>query len=196
MDKHIFRKRKALDLRTCQHIIHTFLQYDQEWNEDTHYYAIYPKLSDVTFSFFKPILRKYMDEYAEKHKFLSSRNPYYSSWDINERFNIQKYDPGGSYAHGEHTEHGMQDWNSRRILAWMIYLNDIKKDGGTCWPQQNFTTRPRAGDLYIWPAGWTHSHYGIPAPNETKYIITGWCSWVNREGETWEEYAKRKGKEE
>ena len=77
-----------------------------------------------------------------------------------------------------HMEHGGEDYNSRRVLGWMFYLNDIKKDGGTCWPQQNFTTKPRAGDLYIWPAGWTHSHYGICAPEETKYIITGWCSFL------------------
>ena len=57
-----------------------------------------------------------------------------------------------------------------------IYLNDIKIKGGTCWPQQSFTSKPEAGDLYIWPAGWTHSHYGIPAPKENKYFMSGWCS--------------------
>ena len=59
------------------------------------------------------------------------------------------------------------------------YLNDIKIDGGTCWPQQNFVSIHRKGDLYIWPAGWTHSHYGIPAPKESKYFMSGWCS-LNR----------------
>ena len=181
MDKHIFRKRKALDLRTCQHIIHTFLRSDEQWNKNLQYYAIYPKLTDVTFSFLKPILRKYMDEYTEKHKFLSFKynpNSYYTKWDITDYFNIQKYDPGGSYAPGEHMEHGKGEWDSKRLLAWMIYLNDIKDKGGTCWPQQNFTSIPRTGDLYIWPAGWTHSHYGVASPTEIKYIITGWCSFV------------------
>ena len=79
-----------------------------------------------------------------------------------------------------HMEHGGEDYNSRRMLAWMFYLNDIKKEGGTRWPQQNFTSKPRAGDLYIWPAFWTHSHYGIPTPKETKYIITGWSSFFSR----------------
>ena len=179
MDNYIFRKRKALDHRTCDHIINKFLQYDPVWNE-RHYYAIFPSLSDTNFLFLKPILTKYTDEYKEKHRFLNSKynpNPYYSSWDITEHFNIQKYDPGEFYAFGEHCEHGSGEKDSKRILAWMIYLNDIKYKGGTCWPQQNFTSKPRAGDLYIWPAGWTHSHYGIPAPKETKYIITGWCSY-------------------
>ena len=59
----------------------------------------------------------------------------------------------------------------------MIYLNTINKGGGTHWPQQEFTTKARVGDLYIWPAGWTHSHKGIVAPEEEKYIITGWSSF-------------------
>ena len=69
-------------------------------------------------------------------------------------------------------EHGGSDYDCRRVLGWMIYLNDC--DGGTRWPQQRFTTKPRQGDLYIWPAGWTHSHYGLPSKQE-KYILTGWC---------------------
>ena len=73
-------------------------------------------------------------------------------------------------------ENGCVPHDALRVLAWMFYLNDIKHKGGTCWPQQRFTSKPRAGDLYIWPSGWTHSHYGIPAPKENKYFISGWCS--------------------
>ena len=178
MDKYIFRKRKALDLQTCQYVINIFLKCDQEWNSRG-YYGVYPLLSDKPFLFLKPILRKYVDEYTDKHKFLSFKynsNSYYTTWDITEYFHIQKYNPGDYYVPGEHCEHG-KNRDSKRLLAWMIYLNDIKKDGGTCWPQQNFTSKPRAGDLYIWPAGWTHSHYGISAPKEIKYIMTGWFSY-------------------
>ena len=39
---------------------------------------------------------------------------------------------------------------------------------------QKVIIKPRAGDFYIWPAGWTHMHRGINAPKEIKYIITGW----------------------
>ena len=28
--------------------------------------------------------------------------------------------------------------------------------------------------MMFWPAYWTHPHKGIPAPKETKYIVTGW----------------------
>ena len=182
VDKYIFRKRKALDNQTCNYIIDLFEKSNPVLIEEHDYYAIYPHLiEDIKFSFLKPILRKYVGEYLKKHIFL---NFLYSKWDVEDGCNIQRYDPGHYYdSHWDvvrnqgHMEHGADEYSSVRLLGWMFYLNDIKNKGGTCWPQQNFTSKPRAGDLYIWPAGWTHSHYGIPAPTETKYIITGWCSF-------------------
>ena len=188
MDKYIFRKRKSLSARDCEYIINLFEKSNSVY--DIHdYYSIHPYLKDIKYNFLHSFLHSGMVEYCEKHSYLGAR--YLKSWDIDDGFNIQKYDPGHYYdSHCDveyymgHCEHGIdpkEGENSktlRRILAWMFYLNDIKNKGGTCWPQQNFTSKPRAGDLYIWPAGWTHSHYGIPAPTETKYIITGWCSFL------------------
>ena len=57
----------------------------------------------------------------------------------------------------------------------MTYLTTIKDGGGTMFTQQDVITPSIAGLTVIWPAGWTHYHHGIPAPLETKYIITGWC---------------------
>ena len=37
----------------------------------------------------------------------------------------------------EHMETGY-DYRSRRMLAWMIYLNTVKDGGGTKWVQQEF----------------------------------------------------------
>ena len=181
MDKYIFCKKKALDNESCNHIINIFEKSNPEPNVRD-YDAIYPSFTDRKFEFLKPILRKCIEEYVEKHKFLKFL---YCSWDIDNGFHIQRYYPGHYYdsrydvvkCEG-HMEHGASHFDSRRLLGWMFYLNDIKKDGGTRFPQQNFTTKPRAGDLYIWPAGWTHSHYGIPAPKEIKYIITGWSSFL------------------
>jgi len=82
-----------------------------------------------------------------------------------------------SYA-GEHMEHGKDVFDSKRLLAWMIYLNTVTDGGGTRWPQQNFKAKARVGDLLIWPAGWTHSHHGIVSNTETKYIVTGWCEFM------------------
>ena len=67
MDKYIFRKRKALDNQTCNHIIGLFEKSNPVLIEAHDYYAIYPHLTEnIQFSFLKPILRKYICEYLKK----------------------------------------------------------------------------------------------------------------------------------
>ena len=38
------------------------------------------------------------------------------------------------------------------------------------------------GRCVIWPAFWTHMHKGVVSKTETKYIATGWISYINN---TW-----------
>ena len=180
LDKYIFKKSKALDRITCDTIINAFEKSNPKYDEIHNYYVVYGHLYAVKFNYLLPILMKYLKEYCSKHPFLWKRQEHFS---LESGFNIQKYLPGTCYEQHRdnkgwdgHMEHGKDEEDCRRILGWMVYLNDIKKAGGTYWPQQKFTTKPRAGDMYIWPAGWTHSHMGIVAPNEIKYILTGWCS--------------------
>jgi hypothetical protein len=56
----------------------------------------------------------------------------------------------------------------------MIYLNDVTDGGETEFPTQNIKFQPRAGDILIWPAYFTHPHHGITSRTQTKYILTGW----------------------
>jgi hypothetical protein len=97
-------------------------------------------------------------------------------WKIDDGFNIQVYAPSEAF-HIEHCEHGADDTSNKRILAWMLYLNDVTDKGGTKFPHQNITLRAKKGDLWIWPASWTHSHMGIPSPTQVKCIATGWASY-------------------
>lgn len=99
------------------------------------------------------------------------------TWQITPNFNIQKYAPTGGYLK-QHCEHGPTEIASKRILAWMIYLNDVMDKGGTRFPHQNITLKARAGNLYIWPAGFTHIHHGVTSPSQIKYIATGWCNYI------------------
>ena len=180
MDKYIFIKRKVLSKDYCEHLIKVLEK--SKLNDNIRGYKFMDGvLMTDKFSFIRLKLISVLQEYRKKHPFLIKRGMY-----INPDFMIKKLFPGDYYAHsledvskpedGEHMEHGSSPDDCRRMLAWMFYLNDIKRAGGTCWPQQNFISKPREGDLYIWPAGWTHSHYGIPAPQENKYFISGWCS--------------------
>ena len=180
MDKYIFIKRKVLSKDYCEHLIRVLEKSELNDNIRGYKYMDADLLIDK-YSFIRGELVSVLEEYRKKHPFLIKSGMY-----INPDFMINKFFPGDYYAHsikgvskpedGEHMEHGCSSDDCKRILAWMFYLNDIKRAGGTCWPQQNFISKPREGDLYIWPAGWTHSHYGIPAPQENKYFISGWCS--------------------
>ena len=180
MDKYIFKKSGALPLDECRYFIDLLENCDSLAFDKARSYLTPTELSFTPKTYQEFALKCYnyirpsMDEYVSLHPFLNNIG---GSWDIDSMINLQKYAAGQHYKR-EHCEHGSSSKMNHRILAWMIYLNNIEKGGGTCWPQQNFISTPKAGDLYIWPAGWTHSHYGQIAPYEEKYILTGWCSFV------------------
>ena len=96
--------------------------------------------------------------------------------EIHWTFNIQKYKPGESFGeyHCERADMGTSD----RVLVWMIYLNDVHDGGWTEFFHYNLFEEPKAGKLLIWPADFTHIHKGLPSHTETKYILTGWYSFV------------------
>lgn len=171
---YIERYKKIIPKNLCQKYIEDFenLEEEKKINHPQKFYegiSLYLPEHEELFN----LIILAIQNYVEKNTFLAS----WQHWQINYECNIQKYLPNQSY-NSEHCEHGTEEFHTRRILAWMIYLNDITDKGGTCWPQQKFITKPKKGDLYIWPAGWTHSHYGIASPTQTKYIITGWCSLI------------------
>ena len=183
MDKYIFKKSNILNSDECQYfidLIDNAPESDKQFDKLRGYYALgsLDTFNHKEWDYLYKILDNCMDEYVSLHPFLNRLG---SKWEVDPYINTQKYIPGNFYK-TEHCEVGVngkqQNMALRRILAWMIYLNDIKRGGGTCWPQQNFISTAKEGDLYIWPAGWTHSHYGMIAPYETKYILTGWCSFV------------------
>ena len=110
-------------------------------------------------------------EYTQKYPFLSK----VTSWRIDHKFKIQKYNPNEAYF-VEHCENdgGVDGDMERRLIALMVYLNTVSDGGQTHFPTQNISFSPKVGDVLMWPAYWTHPHHGIPSPTQTKYIITGW----------------------
>jgi len=115
-----------------------------------------------------------INEFKNEHPLVDK---YISPWTLNRYCQLMKYEPN-NYYDVIHCENDGQPQNLNRVFAWMIYLNSISEGGGTEFIYQNFLTTPIAGDLYIWPAHWTHFHRGVNAPYETKYIITGWIDYV------------------
>ena len=129
---------------------------------------------DLKKSIFHHKLATHLFKYKNVHNFLKKRE---GSWGPSSKCNLQRYQPNESYSI-EHCEHEAS--SPLRILGWMFYLNTIDKGGETCFPQQNIKISPKKGDLIIWPAGWTHSHFGMSAKDQVKYIITGWCEYKTK----------------
>jgi hypothetical protein len=97
-------------------------------------------------------------------------------WEIHHVFNIQRYLPGEGYSDYHCERAGLTTGN--RMGVWMIYLNDVYDKGWTEFYYQQHYEKAEAGKLVIWPCDFTHLHRGIISHTETKYVITGWYSWV------------------
>lgn len=124
---------------------------------------------------FYSFLENCLEKYKKKYK---SCDEFADPWHFEQRFNIQKYPPGKYYSKA-HSEINYNFPSIKRHLVFMTYLNTIKNGGGTQFINQNLIVKPKKGHTLFWPAHWTHTHIGIPAPKETKYIITGWYEYVN-----------------
>ena len=95
-------------------------------------------------------------------------------------FNIQRYKPNQCYW----SPHCENDGNNLdRLLAWTIYLNTVTDGGGTHYTQYNKTIDAVEGRLVIWPAYWTHFHHGVVSESQTKYIATGWYTFIKPLGQ-------------
>lgn len=174
-DNFIQITKGAVSKRDCDNLIKIFEISSNNYDEEREYSASSMNILSPECISFRNALITSLKKYGEKYFFLRS-NPHMQG--INIEFNVQKYEPQKAYK-GLHCE----DWDPyethvKRIMGWMFYLNTVKKNGGTEWPHLNFKSKPKAGDLYIWPAGWTHAHRGIVADKEVKYIATGWVRLV------------------
>ncbi len=111
-------------------------------------------------------------EYLSKFKKLIPVPPMYIK--PQDKFNLQHYEPGQCYKNW-HTEFFGPVPGHVRALAFMTYLNDVKEGGETEFMYYKLKVKPKRGLTLMWPAGFTHTHRGCPAPHEEKMIVTGWC---------------------
>jgi hypothetical protein len=80
---------------------------------------------------------------------------------------------------GYHIWHFEADtrFNRNKILAWILYLNDVEEGGETEFLYYPKRIKPKAGTLILWPATFTHVHRGNPPISNTKYIVNGWIEY-------------------
>jgi len=120
-------------------------------------------------------LKKTIVQYVLRYPFLKQL----TEWSMSDTFKMQKYLPDEAYfaLHAENT--GYRDGiTDRRLIAWMVYLNDVTDGGETEFPTQEVKFKPKQGSMLLWPAYWTHPHRGLPSPTQVKYILTGWFSFI------------------
>ena len=98
-------------------------------------------------------------------------------FEINFTFNMQRFLPGEGYYkfHNERASFDSRD----RCGVWMIYLNDIYDRGWTEFFYQQHFEIPKIGKIVCWPCDWTHTHRGVASLTETKYILTGWFTFID-----------------
>ena len=118
-----------------------------------------------------PRLMACLKKYQNKYPNMST----ICEWKYNTEYNFQKYDGEEDGYKAWHCEHGSKGASSRRILAWMFYVNDAKS--GTQF--MNYpTVKAKRGRCVIWPAFWTHMHRGVIPNKGVKYIATGWVNYI------------------
>tara|TARA_R100001082_G_scaffold79519_1_gene46840 strand:- start:39 stop:665 length:627 start_codon:yes stop_codon:yes gene_type:complete len=122
-------------------------------------------------NFVNCIVESFM-KYAQEYSFIDIL----PKTQVYQGFKIQKYNPGECYSQLHCESMGSQ---LHRVLAWMIYLNDVTEGGETEFPSQDKKFQPRCGDVLFWPAHFTHPHRGIASKTQVKYIVTGWTVYTD-----------------
>jgi prolyl 4-hydroxylase len=111
-------------------------------------------------------------QYIKKYNILEDINI-----EIDDSFNVQYYDKGQHFKKFHFESSGAT--HRKRILTWMVYLNDVPDGGNTVFPYYNYSIQPIKGHILIWPAEFTHTHFGDVVIDE-KYIVTGWFNLVEK----------------
>ena len=176
-DNFLMRNSSCISTETCEYLIDFFNNNESLASKG---YAGYEPLDDLEiginpYQFNDNLslgINDTVDRYKEKYPLINTVLP---KWQVDSVAQLMRYEPGKVYS-TIHCETGPN--HPYRIFAWMIYLNTIEDGGGTEFLHLNETLCPKAGDMYIWPAGWTHLHRGVVAPYERKYLLTGWVSHV------------------
>jgi hypothetical protein len=195
MIKSLFRKTPnfievydgALSKKECEILIGQFEKsdklrrgmtskgYSPEHKNCLELYCIFNE-SNIINNILRPKLFSYLGKYVSEQRFSDDKSALdlISKWKYSNDYQIQKYDGEDDGYKDWHCEQGPDKENSRRILAWMFYLNDAK-----CGTEFAYfpTVNAKMGRLVIWPSSWTHLHKGVIPNKGVKYIATGWVEY-------------------
>ena len=94
-------------------------------------------------------------------------------------YKIQKYRRG----EGHFTWHvdSFGPLAESRLLALVLYLNDVEQGGETEFHHQEMAVAPRAGQAILFPTAWTHMHRGRVPESNDKYVISSFFQFPIQE---------------
>ena len=111
-----------------------------------------------------------LDHYLKETNILEYHTPFHELSYTS--IKIQKTSPGQGY-HIWHVERKHNNYTANRILAFTIYLNEVK-GGETEFLHHNQRVDTKVGRIAIWPATFPYIHRGNPPLDKDKYIVTSW----------------------
>lgn len=171
----LFMVERYIDTKVCDDIVKEFDSKTAQWTNSTRGYWLvssndmYPLLMEQYKTQIQEVIGFYMETYADCFNGFAAMT-------MEEPFNIQKYTPGNHYSTW-HCENNGHKAFEKRVLAFMTYLNDVEDGGETEFLYSNVKSKPKKGKTLVWPAYFTHTHRGLPAKTEEKYIVTGWVQF-------------------
>jgi hypothetical protein len=61
---------------------------------------------------------------------------------------------------------------ANRVLAFVVYINDVEEGGETYFRHQDIYVKPERGAVAIFPTSWTHPHQAMVPKSNDKLIIS------------------------
>lgn len=137
----------------------SFLEAGLSWDDE------YQFIEDTVFSGFQKLLSFYLDDYPCIDEDWSNIN--------DTGYQIQKYEQNYGF-YKQHTDSfPSESINlSTRVLAGLLYLNDVEIGGETKFTLHDIEIKPEKGKFVLFPATFTHPHSAKRPISSDKWIIS------------------------
>lgn len=93
-----------------------------------------------------------------------------------EGFRIKRYGNDSNHHHAYHVDSGDEGGSNHRVLAAILYLNDVQVGGETHLLQQGLSVKPKCGRLLLFPCAFTHLHAGARPVSGPKYDVVNFIT--------------------
>lgn len=95
-----------------------------------------------------------------------------------EGFRMKRYKNDGTEHHSYHIDSGSElTCKPRRVLAMILYLNEVSVGGETVFLNQGKKIKPKCGRLALFPTDYTVIHAGRRPVSNTKYNIINFLTY-------------------